>query len=89
MFITCGYDEERRREDRKNEIWIPLAKLADGIEPTRQQVLEGGKKAHRKQWNPVDARWDHVQDQSSDRKRRRRMETNFVQTSTARYQFRG
>ena len=39
----------------------------------------GGKKAYRKQWNPVDARWDHVQNQSSDRKRRRRMEANFVQ----------
>ena len=39
MSITCGYDEERRREDRKNERWIPMAKQADGSEPTRQQVL--------------------------------------------------
>ena len=44
MFITCGYDEERRREDRKNERWIPLAKQADGSEPTRQQVLEEARK---------------------------------------------
>ena len=29
MFITCGYDEERRREDRKNERWIPMAKQTD------------------------------------------------------------
>ena len=44
MFITCGYDEERRREDRKNERWIPMAKQADGSEPTRQQVLEEARK---------------------------------------------
>ena len=25
MFITCGEDDERRRQDRKNERWIPMA----------------------------------------------------------------
>ena len=44
MFITCRYDEERRKEDRKNERWIPMAKQADGSEPTRQQVLEEARK---------------------------------------------
>ena len=44
IFIICGYDVERRREDRKNERWIPMAKQADGSEPTRQQVLEEARK---------------------------------------------
>ena len=28
LFITCGYDEERRNEDRKNERWIQMAKTS-------------------------------------------------------------
>ena len=76
MFITCGYDEERW-EDRKMKDGFRWPTKLTAVNQQNSRSWKRRESLQKKQWNPVDTRWGHVQDQSSVR-RRRRMEAKML-----------